>query len=554
MNPRETHRLPNPVIGVIAVALTVLVFYLAFAKALPWTSGYEVRAVFKNAQNLALKSPVRIAGVNIGKVSKIEPLAGGDGKAMQAALVTMRIDDGGRPIHTDAKMQLRPRLFLEGNLFVDTQPGSPSAPEAASGYTIPIQHTSNTVQLDQVLTSLQSGTRQDLQTLLDELGSAFVDYGGAEGFREFYRTSAVANRSTAEVNQALLGTAPNDLSNLVVNLDKTVNALNHDPEQLKGLVTNLSTVTGSFAAEDQALQVAIHTLPQTLDAARPALASLNQAFPPLRAFSREALPGTRSAGPALDAANPWIVQLRGLVSKPELRGLVHDLRPTVPKLANLAIASRPFLEQARSLSSCFANVITPWGDMQVQPSSNATEPAAGKVYQETGYGLVGLAGESRSGDANGPYIRVEAGGGQNTIIFPAGPAGSGVEKNVGVTPFPILGYEPAIAASAKTPFRPDIPCETQEPPDLGSGGPAAPPQQSQSNSRSSTLSSGNRATILSAVRTLTKSGRQERKLQARHGRGSKRSLKRLGKQMKRAWGSFINAGPSANEIVYGGKR
>ena len=41
--------------------------------------------------------------------------------------------------------------------------------------------------------------------------------------------------------------------------------------------------------------------------------------------------------------------------------------------------------------------------------------AQGKVYEETGYGLTGINGESRSGDANGQYIRVAAGGGTNTL-------------------------------------------------------------------------------------------------------------------------------------------
>jgi len=37
-----------------------------------------------------------------------------------------------------------------------------------------------------------------------------------------------------------------------------------------------------------------------------------------------------------------------------------------------------------------------------------------------------------------------------------------------VTPFNFLGSEPAMQSSAKTPFRPDVPCETQDPPDLRS--------------------------------------------------------------------------------------
>ena len=40
---------------------------------------------------------------------------------------------------------------------------------------------------------------------------------------------------------------------------------------------------------------------------------------------------------------------------------------------------------------------------------------------------------------------------------------------------PLLGQMPRIETSAKTPFRPNEPCELQEPPDLNAGAPGAPP-------------------------------------------------------------------------------
>ncbi len=48
---------------------------------------------------------------------------------------------------------------------------------------------------------------------------------------------------------------------------------------------------------------------------RPALFKLNRDFPALRAFAREALPGVKSANSALDYANPWIGQVRQLISQ-----------------------------------------------------------------------------------------------------------------------------------------------------------------------------------------------------------------------------------------------
>jgi phospholipid/cholesterol/gamma-HCH transport system substrate-binding protein len=461
---RSGNRLPNWAIGLIVVVIVLFGFYLAFTKKLPFTSnGYEVKGVFHDAQNVAVNSPVREAGVNVGTVTSVDPLP-----QSNAAVITMSIKDEGRPIHDDARLQLRPRLFLEGNLFVDVHPGSPSAPEMRSGSEIPIQQTSNSVQLDQILTNvLQSDVRGNLQLALGSIGDAFEKYGGAQGLRQIYSKGGPAYKNTALVNEALLGTRAHDLSGLVRNFDLVASALDRNRPQLESLVTNLRTVTGSFAAQDTALAQAIHVLPATEFAARPVFADLNNSFPFLRAFAREALPGVRSSGPTLTVATPFIYQLRKLVSKPELRGLVHDLRPTVPQLARLTIAQIPFMEQARALSSCFNHVIIPWSNDAITANDN---PAAGvsqvgKVYQEAGYALAGIASESRSGDANGQYIRAGLGAGPNTLIGPSVP---GLGATFAQTLFPLTGTAPSMDSSAKTPFKPTVPCETQQAPNLSS--------------------------------------------------------------------------------------
>ncbi len=72
-------------------------------------------------------------------------------------------------------MTIRPRLFLEGNFFLDLQPGSPSAPSSPTAARIPITHTQIAVQLDQVLTTLQQPDRRNLSQLLEGYGSALYD-------------------------------------------------------------------------------------------------------------------------------------------------------------------------------------------------------------------------------------------------------------------------------------------------------------------------------------------------------------------------------------------
>src|SRR5207253_52518 len=94
-----------------------------------------------------------------GEVTKVRPGPG------TTAIVEMAIDDAGRPIHRDATLRIRPRLFLEGNFYVDLKAGSPSAPELHDGGTIPLAQTAIPVQLDQVLSALASRSTQLRESL-----------------------------------------------------------------------------------------------------------------------------------------------------------------------------------------------------------------------------------------------------------------------------------------------------------------------------------------------------------------------------------------------------
>ena len=486
-------RLPNWAIGLILIVVIAVGSYVAYTKKLPWNNPYEVTAVFETAQNLRTKAPVRIAGVQVGEVSEVTALPPDDEQVVAqaegpgplpsdpssgdvVAEVTMSLEEDALPLKEDAQFALRPRLFLEGNLFVDLKPGSPNAEEVPEGHSFSVDHTATSVQIDQVLTTLQSDVRADLQTFLDQFGNAMIKYGGAEGFQELYRSSAGAGKYTSQVNDAVLGKEAHDLSGLIDNLDKVVAALGRNEIALQNLVTNFRTVTGSFAAESASLEQAIANLPEVMDAAEPAFANLNAAFPPLRNFAIEALPGVRSTAPTLRAATPFISQVRQLVSEDELRGLVGDLRPTVPDLALLARRTIPFLNESRRLSSCFNEVIIPWSNDTVEPPASYPHEVHGTVAEETAFGLLGIAGESRSGDANGQYIRVQAGGGAaGTVTFPNAPEAGGQDA-YGLVDSEILGATPSIEDSDKTPFKPRKACERQEQPDLAAGS-AAPPTQ-----------------------------------------------------------------------------
>jgi phospholipid/cholesterol/gamma-HCH transport system substrate-binding protein len=449
-------------VGVIAILVTAAATYLGFTKKIPFRSHFEVRAAFQSSNNIRPNSPVRIAGVEIGKVSKVEPTAPGEDSAM----VTMQIEDMGRPIHADATAKIRPRIFLEGNFFVDLTAGSPTAPVLEDGDLIPATQTSTPVQLDEVLKALKSDVRGDLQSTIADLGQAF-DAGLAKEFNRSLPDQAPAFMYTAIVSEALLGRQPHDLSGVVRDFGTTAAALDRSPDRLRSLLENFNIFARSLAVEHDDLAAAVGELPRTLAAAGPALDSLNAAFPSVRRLAVEALPGVRSSGPAIAALRPLVAELDGLVGEDELRGLSRDLRGATPGLVRLSEGSLPLWRQLRPLASCLNEVVLPWSKDTVPDEAF---PATGPVYQESVKWLPGLAGESRSFDANGMFFKVLGSGGLETLQL-----GQGV---FGLPMFPVVGVNPPAPESGRPPLRPDVPCETQEAPNLKTV-PQGPPQTTQ---------------------------------------------------------------------------
>ncbi len=362
--------------GLLSLLVMAAGVFFGFTKYNPFAERFEFSAAFQSSNDVKKGAPVRIAGVSVGKVTEVE--AGPDG----SSLVHMALTDNGLPIKEDARLKVRPRIFLEGNWFVDLTPGSPSAPVLEEGETIGVAQTAAPVQFGQVLTALQSDTRQDLQIVLDEYGRA-LEPDGAEGYARSIKYWEGAFRDSAIVNEATLGTEEHDLSNWLRGADRFARGLDRDPAALQALLTNLAVTAEAFASEEAQLSLAIEELPRTLTAGRSALGDLNVAFPPLRRLVADLRPTVRESGPALDAQLPLLRELRGLVSGPEARGLVRDLGEVVPDLAELNEGGVALQKQLRLLSSCTNEVLTPVADLDDRgrglPGLRTRLPGAGQV-------------------------------------------------------------------------------------------------------------------------------------------------------------------------------
>jgi phospholipid/cholesterol/gamma-HCH transport system substrate-binding protein len=450
--------------GLLAVVVVAVACYFAFNGSNPFSSPYEMTAEFKNAANVKPNAAVRIAGIDVGKVKSVSA-ADKNG----VARVKMEIQEKGLPIHKDAEIKLRPRIFLEGNIFVDIQPGTPDAPVLPDGGTIPASQTQAPVQFSQLLSVLQEDTRADLQTLLEEFAKG-LDGGGAQAFNRSIPYWKPAYLYSSQANDASLGSEPHDLSKLVRAQGKVFKELSADEQALADLVTNLNKTFGAFASESTNLEATIPALDRVLKVGNPALASLNDSLPALRQFARDALPATKSSLPTIEASMPFVTQARGLVSKAELRGLARDLRPTIPSLAKLNATTIPFLQESRALSACTSNFLVPFANKPI-PDRIFDIPDSTFLH-DSNHGFVALAAESRQNDANTPLFRLDQGAGPFSVVQ-TDQFGHKYVQFGGMISKP-EGSQPALPAHRPV-FRPNIPCETQAVPDLNA--PIGPAEQ-----------------------------------------------------------------------------
>jgi phospholipid/cholesterol/gamma-HCH transport system substrate-binding protein len=477
-------RRSNPMrVGVIFLAIVVIAVYFGFTKHVPFKHGFRLKAVFATAVNIKPKSPVRIAGVPVGTVTSIQ-------REGNAGLVNMEIEAKGLPIHTDATLKIRPRLFLEGNWFVDLQPGSPSAPTVSSGHTIPIAQTADPVQLDQVLDALNTDTRANLQNFLQGYGDGLTRkpdaaenaeqdpdvYGlnAAQALNKTYHIAPPALRGTAIVNQALGGTEFHDLSETIAAIGKVTGALNLHEQQLSEWVPNFDAFAASFAAQSSSLSSAIAHLPGALRNTTLALLAVDASGPPTRAFANAIIPGVEQTRSTVSATVPWIEQVQASLAPDELGGVARGLNEAAPTLAKFFVEQTPFVKQTDAFSKCLSKVFYPAGNTKLQDGSSTSGV---EVYKEFWYSLTGLAGLGQSFSGNGTMAHFLLGNSGQTVRSARtsilGTKLQGLQM-LAHAPLPPLGTRPAYPAE-EPPYQPLVPCDTQALPEFNgplSQGPA----------------------------------------------------------------------------------
>lgn len=400
-------------IGIVVIAVLV---YFAFTKNIPFTNGYQVNAYFTNAANIQPKAQVRIAGVKVGTVAKVER---GNGATTK---VVMNLDEKALPIRSDAAARIRFRIFLEGNPFVDLQPGTPGSPEIESGGSIPVAQTAGPVQLDQVLSAVNSDARKGLENVFTEIGTALntkgtpeenktqddevKDLTGAEALNRAFRYGPEGFKGGARVFDALIGYNDDDQLTILRGFRDFNTAINDRETQIVPLIADFATTMGAFADDEEALRETTKQFSRLAYTSLPTLVELNRLLPELTRWSNTIAPNLKEIPATVRDAKPWIEQTTRLFSDDELGTTAPLAQSTIENFAKTQAASQKLLPQLDNISRCWNRNWFPTLNAVVPDGSNTS----GKEnYKEFWYSLVGWNGAAQNFTGSGSYLRLTSG-------------------------------------------------------------------------------------------------------------------------------------------------
>jgi len=342
------------VVGLVVLAGAIAAYILAHQPAFSFNqSYYTVRAPFSNASAVTpgQGQAVTIAGVQVGQVGGVKLVNG-------QAVVTMNIYRRYAPIYRDATVLLRPRTPLK-DMYLALDPGTRRTGAIPDGGTLSGAATAPTVDLDQILASLDADTRSYLLLLLG---------GGAQAFRDPASGTAVVPGPGAAPSKAavaslsatfkrfapldrdtrsfatLLAARNGNLRTAIHNLQRVATALGGVDGQLASLIVASNQNFSAISSQDANLEAGLTLLPGALN-------QTNQTLGKVQAFSAQLGPAlgklvtfAHALGPALKASRP----------------LFHDTTPVIQKqLRPFSIAVQPVAKALRPAATQLSRATPP---------------------------------------------------------------------------------------------------------------------------------------------------------------------------------------------------
>lgn len=292
----------------------LLFLWVTFGGPTPFRAKtYEVYVPFNEATQLAEQSDVRISGVNVGKVQKIELAPNG-----RQALATAAIDARYAPLPESTRAILRTKTLL-GETYIELTPGSREGPELEDGGTLPEANVAESVQLDEIFRTFNAQTRAAFQEWMQEAAVAI----NGQGQNLSYALGSLD--PTVSEFASLFRTLDSQslaVQQLFRNGATTFQALRGREGQLADLIRSSNAVFQTTARRDRDIEALFRAFPTFLDESR-------TTFARLKGFSQNADPLMRQLVPAAEELSPTLVALSKLA--PESKGFFEGLGPVIKR-------------------------------------------------------------------------------------------------------------------------------------------------------------------------------------------------------------------------------
>jgi phospholipid/cholesterol/gamma-HCH transport system substrate-binding protein len=387
---------------VVGVGVTLGVLAGAIGPQMFGGSGRRVTAVFANTEQLVTGDEVRVQGVTEGTVTKIELNPGA-----HDATVVMSVPNSAGPLYRNATATLAWKTLLGGAYNVDLNRGDPSAGPLGS-ITIPVSHTTNQVELDQLTTVDNGGARTGLQTMPGQLATALSN---PKPPAQVLSTLADVSPSVAAGVGALRGQVPDsDLRSLVSGSATTMRALDAPDDELRGLVQGAAATLDVTAAREADLKAALDEATPAMQQSRATFSqlttTLNLADPLLHTLRDPA----GEVGPTLADLHPTVVGASTLLD--HAVPLLHALPPALSSLASASREGLPLLNQLQPSLDRLQQTILPYLNTVDPATDHTTAEMIGPTAEALGPDIAGQE------DQNGHFIRFPATAGSSPFYLP----------------------------------------------------------------------------------------------------------------------------------------
>jgi phospholipid/cholesterol/gamma-HCH transport system substrate-binding protein len=327
------------ILTMVVFALTcfglLLFLWLAFGGATPLKpQGYRFHITFPESGQLAEQADVRISGVSVGKVTKLDPATNGTTDA------TLQLETPYAPLPADARAILRQKTLL-GETYVELSPGVRGTPTIPENGRLAVGHVAPTVELDEILSAFNPKTRAAFQTWIQTTAVATAGRG-------LDLSNALGNLPPFVDNTdellTLLNSQEGAVQQLVRNTGTVFNALSTRQGQLSGLIRNANTVFATTAQRNEALQQTFIALP-TFE--RESTLTLNR----LDEFAHNTNPLVTQLQPVAEQATPTLQALAKFA--PVLKSVFVNITPVLTAGTKGLPAVRGFLNDIEPLLGAF---------------------------------------------------------------------------------------------------------------------------------------------------------------------------------------------------------